>query len=82
MELNEAQKILNKAGYLLEDKYMDDMENELDQTIKLSNILDAIKKQGYKKCGIKRDVIYVWPVEDNERYCVGIEPNKYKRIER
>lgn len=25
MNINEAQKILNKAGYLLEDKYMDEM---------------------------------------------------------
>ena len=82
MDLNEAQEILNKAGYLLEDKYMDDMDKELDQTISLSNILQAIKAAGYKKCGIKNDKIYVWPVEDNERYCIGIEPNKYISIHR
>ena len=81
MELDEAIETLNKAGFIVEDKYMDDMENELDQTISLNNILDTIKKL-YKKCGIKRDVIYVWPVEENERYCVGIEPNKYISIHR
>ena len=81
MELDEALETLNKAGFIVEDKYMDDMENELDQTISLNNILDTIKKL-YKKCGIKRDVIYVWPVEENERYCVGIRPNKYISIHR
>jgi hypothetical protein len=81
-DFNEAYKALKSAGYtiLKEDKYMDDIENELDQTVALSNILDSIKKQGYKKCGIKNDAIYVWPVEDNERYCVVIEPNEHISI--
>jgi len=65
MDLNEAQKILNKAGYLLEDKYMDEMDKELDQTLILNNILDAVKAAGYKKCGIKNDSVYVWPVFKN-----------------
>ena len=73
MDLNEAQKILNKAGYLLEDKYMDDMDKELDQTVLLNNIVDAVKAAGYKKCGIKNDEVYVWPVDATERYCICIE---------
>lgn len=30
MELNEAKEVLKKNGYLLEDKYMDDLDKELD----------------------------------------------------
>lgn len=73
MNLNEAQKILNQAGYLLEDKYMDDMDRELDQTLLLNNIEQALKDAGYKKCGIKNDEVYVWPVDATERYCVIIK---------
>lgn len=76
MELKEAQKILNKAGYLLEDKYMDDMDKELDQTLLLNNIEQAIKDAGYNKSGIKDDSVYVWPVEATERYCVCIDKDK------
>ena len=73
MDLKEAQKILNKAGYLLEDKYMDDMDKELDQTLLLNNIEQAIKDAGYNKSGIKDDSVYVWPVEATERFCVIID---------
>ena len=81
MDLNEAQKILNKAGYLLEDKYMDDMDKELDQTVTLNNILSGLQKEGYKISGIKNDAVYVWPVKDNERFCVVIEINDYRNIQ-
>ena len=73
MQIDEAKEILNEAGYLLEDKYMDDMDDELDQTLELNKIEKALKDAGYKKCGIKKDTIFVWPVEDNKRYCVVIE---------
>lgn len=73
MDLKEAQKILNKAGYLLEDKYMDDMDKELDQTLLLNNIEQALKDAGYNKSGIKNDSVYVWPVEATERFCVIID---------
>ena len=73
MDLNEAQKILNKAGYLLEDEYMDDMDKELDQTLLLNKIEQVLKNAGYKKCGIKNDSVYVWPVDATERYVVVIE---------
>ena len=76
MDLKEAQKILNKAGYLLEDKYMDDMDKELDQTLLLNNIEQALKDAGYNKSGIKDDTVYVWPVEATERYCVCIDKDK------
>lgn len=77
MDLNEAQKILNKAGYLLEDEYIDNMDDELDQTLLLNKIEQALKDAGYKKCGIKNDTVYVWPVEGNERYCVCIEKHGF-----
>ena len=76
MDLKEAQKILNKAGYLLEDKYMDNMDKELDQTLLLNKIEQAIKDAGYNKSGIKDDTVYVWPVEATERYCVCIDKDK------
>lgn len=76
MQIDEAKEILNEAGYLLEDKYMDDMDRELDQTISLSNILQAIKAAGYKKCGIKNDSVYVWPVDATKRYCIVIEEER------
>ena len=74
MNINEAQKILKNAGYLLEDKYMDEMDKELDQTVTLNTILSGLQKEGYKISGIKNDSIYVWPVE-NKRYCVVININ-------
>ena len=33
MNLNEAKELLKKNGYLLEDKYMDDMDKELDDIV-------------------------------------------------
>lgn len=72
MLLKEAKEILKKAGYLLEDKYIDEMDKELDQTLVLNKILDAVKAAGYKKCGIKHDAVYVWPVEATVRYCICI----------
>ena len=73
MDLKEAQKILNKAGYLLEDKYMNDLDKELDQTLLLNKIEQALKDAGYNKSGIKNDSVYVWPVEATERFCVIID---------
>ena len=73
MQLDEAKEILKNAGLIVEDKYMDDMDNELNQTLALNKIVTALKDAGYKKCGIKNDAVYVWPVDATERYCVIIE---------
>lgn len=76
MQIDEAKEILNEAGYLLEDKYMDDMDRELDQTLVLNKIEKALKDAGYKKCGIKGDSVYVWPVDATKRYCIVIEEER------
>lgn len=73
MRLDEAKEILKNAGFILEDKYMNDMDIELDQTLLLNKIEKALKEAGYKKCGIKKDAVYVWPVDATERYCIVIE---------
>lgn len=44
MDLNEAKEILNDAGYLLEDKYMDDMDRELDEISGGNKDLAELKK--------------------------------------
>lgn len=59
MQIDEAKEILNEAGYLLEDKYMDDMDRELDNTLVLNKIEKALKDAGYNKCVIKGDSVYV-----------------------
>jgi hypothetical protein len=81
MELNEAIERLDKAGFLVEDKYMDDMDKELDHTVTLNNILSGLKEEGYEISGIKNDKVYVWPVKDNERFCVVIEINEHRNIQ-
>ena len=58
MDLKEAQKILNKAGYLLEDKYMDDMDKELDQTLLLNNIEQALNSAFIISC-IFKSLFYI-----------------------
>lgn len=73
MDLNEAKEILKNRGYLLEDKYMNDMDKELDQSLVLNKIVTALKDAGYTKCGIKGDSVYVWPVDATERYCIVID---------
>lgn len=60
-------------AYIKEDKYMDDMDDELDKTLLLNKIEKALKEAGYKKCGIKKDTVYVWPVDATERYCIVID---------
>lgn len=41
MDLNEAAEVLKQHNYImLEDKYMDDMNRELDQSLLLNNIVD------------------------------------------
>lgn len=72
-ELHESLEIIKKAGFLIEDKYMDDMDKELDQTVLFNKIVEALKAAGYTKCGIKGDSVYVWPVDATERYCVCID---------
>lgn len=52
MELNEAQKILNKAGYLLEDKYLDDMEEEIEEVGGQNKDLAELKKYAPKNIEI------------------------------
>lgn len=46
MQLIEAKEILNKNGYLLEDKYMDDLDTELDDIT--NSTVDYIDKNNYK----------------------------------
>ena len=58
------------------DPYMDAMDDELDDTITFSNMMNAVKSAGYTKCGIKDNTLYVWPVSEVERYVVVIEKDK------
>lgn len=74
MDLNEAQKILNKAGYLLEDKYMDDMEDELDSTISFGEIKNFIDKK--YKTEIVKDELRVYPLPDKKDIQFRIETRK------
>ena len=73
MQLDEAKEILKNNGFILEDKYMNDMDDELDQTLLLNKIEKSLKEAGYKKCGIKNDTVYVWPVDATVRYCIVID---------
>ena len=74
MDLFEAQKILNKAGYLLEDKYMDDMEDELDSTISFGEIKNIIDKKYETK--IVNDELYVYPLPEKKNIKFRIEKRK------
>jgi hypothetical protein len=74
MNINEAQKILNKAGYLLEDKYMDDMEDELDSTISFGEIRNSIDKK--YKTEIVDDVLRVYPLPEKKNIQFRIEARK------
>lgn len=47
MRLNEAKQILNMNGYLLEDKYMDDLDAELDEITKPITV-DEINPDNYE----------------------------------
>lgn len=74
MDLNEAQEILNKAGYLLEDKYMDDMEDELDSTISFGEIKNSIDKK--YKTEIIDDELRVYPFLKKKDIQFRIETRK------
>ena len=45
MRLDEAIKILKNNNYILEDKYMDDMDSELDDIIKNSSVKDDAESE-------------------------------------
>ena len=45
MRLDEAIKILKNNNYILEDKYMDDMDSELDDIIKNSSVKDDVESE-------------------------------------
>ena len=78
MQINEAKEILNEAGYLLEDKYMDDMDRELDTTVTMNTMLKELKKYGYKTSAITNSSIYVWPLANTAKYGVVIEINNVR----
>ena len=46
MNLKEAEEVLKQHNYImLEDKYMDDMDDELDSTISFSTIKNIVEKK-------------------------------------
>lgn len=65
MNLNEAKQILRNAGYIVEDKYMDDMDDELEEILrknKNSKDLDELKSE------FKRQVRMLPKLERNKFY--------------
>ena len=75
-DFNEAYNALKSAGYtiLKEDKYMDDMEDELDSTISFGEIKNIIDKKYETK--IVNDELYVYPLPEKKNIKFRIEKRK------
>lgn len=71
MQLSEAKKILKNAGFICEDKYMDDMDDELDSTISFSTIKNIVEKK--YKTEIKNGKLYAYPFEDKKNIQIRID---------
>ena len=71
MQLDEAKEILKKAGLIVEDKYMDDMDDELDSTISFSTIKNIVEKK--YKTEIKNGELYAYPFEDKKNIQIRID---------
>lgn len=74
MQLEEAKKILKDAGYLLEDKYMDDMDDELEEILRknknskdLDELNSEFKRQARMLPKLERNKFYF---EYNNRYSI------------
>lgn len=75
MNLNEAKQILRNAGYIVEDKYMDDMDDELEEILrknKNSKDLDELKSEFKRQVSgmhpkLERNKFYF---EYNNRYSI------------
>lgn len=74
MQLDEAKQILNRAGLIVEDKYMDDMDDELDSTISFGEIKNIIDKK--YKTEIVKDELRVYPLPDKKNIQFRIETQK------
>ena len=71
MNLESAKKLLLENGYILEDKYMDDMEDELDTTISFSAIRKIVEKK--YKTEIIKNKLCAYPFEDKKNIQIRIE---------
>lgn len=71
MRLEEAKRILKNAGYILEDKYMDDMDDELDSAITFGTIKNIVEKK--YKTEVKNNKLYAYPFEDKKNIQIRIE---------
>lgn len=72
MNLKEAEEILKQHNYImLEDKYMDDMDDELDSTISFSTIKNIVENK--YKTEIKNDELYAYPFENKKNIQIRID---------
>ena len=69
--LESAKKLLLENGYILEDKYMDDMDDELDTTISFNTIKNIVEKK--YKTEIIKNKLCVYPIEDKKNIQIRIE---------
>ena len=75
MNLREAEEVLKQHNYImLEDKYMDDMEDELDSTISFGEIKNIIDKK--YKTEIVNDELRVYPLPEKKDIQFRIETRK------
>ena len=72
MNLKEAEEVLKQHNYImLEDKYMDDMDDELDSTISFSTIKNIVENK--YKTEIKNGELYAYPFEDKKNIQIRID---------